>query len=101
MLREGRVPEALSEMDALMRAAPDNAEIHYEIGELLRELAGERAARLEELAPDSAEANQLLGRSLEARGNLEEALTAYRAALSRNPRLPGLHFLIGNIQWRE
>ena len=101
MLREGRVEEALRTMDAVLREAPHNAEIEYEIGELLRELAGERAARLEELAPDSAEANQLLGRSLEARGNLEGALSAYRAALSRKPRLPGLHFLIGNIQWRE
>lgn len=101
MLREGRIPEALREMDAALREAPHDAEIKYEIGELLRELAGERAARLEELAPDSAEAKQLLGRSLEARGKLEEAVAAYRAALSKNPRLAGLHFLIGNIQWRE
>lgn len=101
LLRQGRVPEALREMDAAMRNAPQDAETKYQVGELLRELAGDRAARLQELAPDSAEAKQLLGRSLEARGNVQQALEAYRAALTVNPRAPGLHFLIGNIHWRQ
>jgi tetratricopeptide (TPR) repeat protein len=101
MLREDRLPEALREMDAALRESPRNPEIQYEIGELLRELAGKRAARLEQLAPDSPEAKQLLGRSLEAHGNTEAALTAYKAALSKNPRQPGLHYLIGNIHWRD
>ncbi|MGI8988297.1 MAG: tetratricopeptide repeat protein [Bryobacteraceae bacterium] len=101
MLREGRFPEALRELEAAMRKEPGNPEIEYQIGEMLREQAADRAARLEELAPDSAEAHELLGRSLEARGNLDDALLAYRAALLKNPRLPGVHFLIGNILWKE
>ena len=32
---------------------------------------------------------------------LDEALAAYRAAIAKNPRLPGLHFLIGNIEWKK
>ncbi|MDQ6706740.1 MAG: tetratricopeptide repeat protein [Acidobacteriota bacterium] len=101
MLRDGRFPEALREMEDAMREAPGDPEIQYQIGELLREQAAGRAARLEELAPNSAEAHELLGRSLDARGNLDEALAAYRAAISKNPRLPGVHFLMGNIQWKR
>jgi Flp pilus assembly protein TadD len=47
----------------------------------VRELASDRASRLQQLAPDSAEAHELLARSLESRGKLDEALIEYRAAL--------------------
>ena len=101
LVRAGRFPEALHELQEALRKAPGNPEIQYQAGELLRQLAADRAAGLEELAPDSAEAHELVGRSLEARGHLDEALSAYRAALSKSPRLPGVHFLIGNILWKQ
>lgn len=101
LLREGGVGEALRELDQTMQETRGDPETQYQVGELLRQLAADRAARLQELAPDSAEAYELLGRALEARGNLDEALAAYRAALSKSPRLPGVHFLIGNIQWKQ
>jgi tetratricopeptide (TPR) repeat protein len=101
LLREGRVTEALRELEAVMRAAPDDPEVQFQAGEILRELGADRAARLEQAAPDSAQAHELVGRSLEARGKLDGALAEYHAALSKDPRLPGLHFLAGNIRWKQ
>ena len=101
LLRDGRFPEALRELAESLRKAPGNPEVQYQIGEILGQLGTDRAARLEELAPDSAEAHELLGRALEARGDLVGALSAYRAAMARSPRLPGVHFLIGNILWKQ
>jgi len=101
LLREERTAEALREIQSTTRALPDDPEIQYEAGTLLRELGAKRAARLEELAPDSAEVHELIGRSLETRGKLEEALAEYRAALSKDPQRVGVHALVGNVLWKQ
>jgi tetratricopeptide (TPR) repeat protein len=100
-VQKGEIREGLREIEAALHSAPDDPEIQFEAGQLLREISAEHAVRLQQLAPDSAEAHQLLGRSLEARGQLNEALVEYRAALRNNPALPGLHFLIGNVLWKQ
>jgi Flp pilus assembly protein TadD len=70
------------------------------MGELLQELAAQRVDQLQRVAPDSAAVRELVGKSLEARGKLEEALAQYWEALKIAPGAPGLHFLIGNIDWK-
>lgn len=101
LLEKGEVSRALQEIEAALRDAPGNPEVQYQAGELLRELGAERAERLRHLAPDSAEAHELLGRSLESRGQLDAALAEYRAALRNSAGLPGIHFLIGNLLWKK
>ena len=101
LLDQGKTVEALSELEAVLRASPNDPEVQYEAGELLRALGAERAARLQRLAPESPEAHELVGRSLEAGGHLDEALAEYRAALRNHAGLPGVHFLIGNVFWRK
>lgn len=101
LAEQGKTAEALAEIQAALRSAPDDPEVQYQAGELLRTLGANRAERLQQLAPESAEAHELLGRSLEARGFLNDALGQYRAALRANPALRGLHFLTGNVLWKK
>ncbi len=100
-VQNGEMLEGIREIEAALHSAPDDPEIQFQAGQLLREISAEHALRLQQLAPNSPEAHQLLGRSLEARGRLDEALTEYRAALRNNGARPGLHFLIGNILWKQ
>ena len=101
LLERGKTLEALNELQAALRSAPDDPEVQYEAGELLREIGAERAAELQRMAPESAEAHELLGRSLEARGQVDEALAEYRLALKSHADIAGVHLLIGNVFWRK
>ena len=101
LLLQGRVAEALREVEAALQENPNDPETQYQAGEVLRELGALRAQKLADLAPDSAEAHVLLGRSFETQGKLDDAAREYRAALERNGQLAGLHFLIGNLLWRQ
>ncbi len=100
-VQKGELLEGLREIQAALRSAPDDPEIQFAAGQLLREISAQHALRLQQLAPDSAEAHQLLGRSLEARQQLDGALVKYRAALQKNKAAPGVHFLIGNVLWKQ
>jgi tetratricopeptide (TPR) repeat protein len=101
LLEQGKKIEALKEMEAALRSAPDDPEVQFEIGELLREIGTERASLLQRMAPESAEAHELVGRSLESSGHLDEALAEYRSALKNNAGLQGVHVLIGNVLWKK
>ena len=100
-VQNGEIVEGLREIEAALHSAPDDPEIQFQAGQLLREISAEHAGRLQQLAPNSSEAHQLLGRSLEARGRLDEALAEYRNALRNNATGPGVHFLIGNVLWKQ
>jgi tetratricopeptide (TPR) repeat protein len=99
LLELGRVPEALVEINRALAARTD-PEIQFQAGSIIRELAEQRFADLERLAPDSAAVRELAGRHFEQRGNLPEALREYRAAIAKEPGRLGLHYEAGNILWR-
>jgi tetratricopeptide (TPR) repeat protein len=88
----GHVTEGLREIEQALKSAPNDPEVQYEAGEILRQLGATRAERLRQIAPDSPEAHELAGRAAEARGDLNAALVAYRAA--------GARFQTGNVLWR-
>jgi len=100
LIRQGKVVGALQNLEAIGRRYPDDPEAKLAIGEVFQELAALRAEQLQRVAPDSAAAHELLGKSLESRGKLMEALAEYRYALEKGPAIPGLHFLIGNLEWK-
>jgi len=95
----GRVAEALAEIDRALAGRPD-PEIQFQAGRIIRELAEQRFADLERLAPDSSALHELAGRNFERQGKLPEALREYRAAIAKEPGRPGLHYETGNILWR-
>jgi tetratricopeptide (TPR) repeat protein len=100
LIRQGKVVGALQNLEAIGRRYPDDPEAKLAIGEVFQELAALRAEQLQRVAPDSAAAHELLGKSLESRGKLTEASAEYRRALEKGPAIPGLHFLIGNLEWK-
>jgi tetratricopeptide (TPR) repeat protein len=100
-LKSGRTLEALREIESLRKQAGDNPEIQLEIGKILQELAASRAERLEQLAPESPQAYELIGKSFESHDKIPEALTQYKRAAQGDPALPGIHFLIGNLYWKQ
>ncbi|MGA9526462.1 MAG: tetratricopeptide repeat protein [Myxococcaceae bacterium] len=106
--RAGDDERALSALDALLREAPASVLARLEAGRIRLKLARELdqaeldldAARA--LAPENPRAQYLWGMLQEERGRAEQALAAYRNAVSFRPtfedarfRLAGLHFARG------
>jgi Flp pilus assembly protein TadD len=100
LISEKKITEALNLVSELQKRGAADPEAELAAGEILQELAALRAEQLQRVAPDSAEAHELLGKSLESQGKLEEALAEYRRAMEKAPGKPGLHFLIGNVDWK-
>jgi tetratricopeptide (TPR) repeat protein len=100
LISEGKVPEALRQLQLLRTAHPDDPTLQMEVGEILQELAASRAELLRKAAPDSAQAHELAGKSLESHQKLTDALKEYQLAEEKQPALPGIHFSIGNIYWK-
>ena len=101
LVASGRVVEGLRQIRELEKQAPNDPNQQFEIGELLQELAASRAERLQKLAPQSSPAHELIGKSLESHQKVVEALAEYKLAAQANPSLPGIHFLIGNLYWKQ
>jgi len=101
LIRGGKTSEALKEIREMLDSHPGDPEAQFEAGEVLQELAGLTFKRIEQLAPDSVETHELLGKYYEAQGKLPDALAEYRVALDKNSHTPGLHFLAGNILWKQ
>jgi tetratricopeptide (TPR) repeat protein len=99
LLKLGRIPEALEEISRALAKQKD-PDIVFEAGRIVREMAGERFADLERIAPESAAVHELAARHLEQQGKLAEALQEYRTAIGKDPARPGLHYEAGNILWR-
>jgi tetratricopeptide (TPR) repeat protein len=100
LIRKGNIVAALQNLSMIGSRSPDDPESKFAVGEILQELAALRAEQLQKVAPESAAAHELLGKSLESQGKLDAALTEYGRALDKGPALPGLHFLIGNVNWK-
>ena len=94
-----RVPEALAEIERVANPAA-TPEARYQAGVLLRQLAEQRFADLEQAAPGSPAVLHLTAQRLERQGNHAAALLQYRAAAQLDPQRPGVHYAIGNVLWR-
>ncbi len=97
----GKIVESLKLLEQLEKRSEHDPEAKLALGEMLQELAAMRAEQLQRVAPESAAAHELLGKSLESRGKLDDALAQYRLALTKAPEAPGVHFLIGNVEWKQ
>jgi tetratricopeptide (TPR) repeat protein len=100
LIRKGNIAAALQNLSMIESRGRNDPEARFAMGEIFQELAALRAEQLQRVAPESAAAHELLGKSLEAQGKLNEALAEYRRALDKGPATPGLHFLIGNVNWK-
>jgi len=101
LLDAGKTADGLQQLREMLDSHRGDPEAEFEAGALLEELAGATFKRMERLAPESAETHELLGKYYEAQGKLPEALAQYRIALQKNSQAPGLHFLLGNVLWKQ
>ncbi len=100
LIRQGRINDALENLSNIEKNSANDPEAKLALGEIFQELAALRAEQLQRVAPDSLAAHELLGKWLESQAKLPEALAQYRSALEKSPNTPGLHFLIGNVNWK-
>ena len=81
----------------LKQTYPGDADVLYQSAELYTRLWSQSANELMTTHPDSYRVHQLAAEVNEAQGNYGQAIRQYRAALAENPKLPQLHFRIGQM----
>jgi len=81
----------------LNREFPNDSKVLYLTTRYYSELANRAAQKLLDRAGDSAEAQELLAESYQARGEFENAIAKYRKILEQYPNQPGVHYQLGRI----
>jgi tetratricopeptide (TPR) repeat protein len=85
----------------LKRESPDDPEVLYIATHLFSELGMRAAQELQERAPNSYQVQRLQAESLESQGKNDEAAAIYRQILAKNPKVPGIHYRLGQIDLAE
>jgi len=81
----------------LKRDEPDNPEILYIATHYFSELGVRAAQQLQAQAPTSYQARRLEAEALESQAKNDEAAAIYRKILEENPKVPGIHYRLGQI----
>ncbi|HET6177176.1 MAG TPA: tetratricopeptide repeat protein [Candidatus Sulfotelmatobacter sp.] len=82
-------------MRSLVDLDPDNVDVLFMAQRVYAELADDTLNKLAVLAPGSARMQQVIAERLVNGGDLDNAIDHYRRALQLDPRLPGVHFELG------
>jgi tetratricopeptide (TPR) repeat protein len=104
--RAGRLAEAAAVYRQLLALRPDLAEVHSNLGVVLKSQGklDEAAAHYRQalvLKPDFAEACNNLGNVLRDQGNLDQAAAQYQQAVALRPSYADAHNNLGIILWRQ
>ena len=92
---QGDLEHTSSTLGVLLQLNPDDVEVLYMAQRVYQEMSDDTLNKLAILAPDSARMQQVISERLINSGNPTGAIEHYRAALKINPKLPGVHFEIG------
>jgi predicted Zn-dependent protease len=92
---------ALKTATRLKTLYPGDPDVLYAAAELYTGLWTRDAAELIAKHPDSYRVHQLAGEVYEAQGNVNQALREYKVALEENPKLPQMHYRIGQLYLRR
>lgn len=93
----GRTEAALRFLELLTRDFPRDPEVLYAEIHALSDLSTQVSQTLARTAPSSAQARELLAESYEMQGKWDEAEKEYRAIVSQDPKLPGIHLRLGRL----
>jgi tetratricopeptide (TPR) repeat protein len=85
----------------LEREFPGDPEVLYIETHMFSELAMRAAKELQEKDPASYQARRLQAESLESQGKEEDAAAIYRDILKDHPKIPGIHYRLGQIALAE
>jgi tetratricopeptide (TPR) repeat protein len=81
----------------LKRDEPNSPEVLYLATHYFSELGMRAAQQLQTQAPGSYQARRLEAEALESQGKNDEAAAIYREILEENPKIPGIHYRLGQI----
>jgi Flp pilus assembly protein TadD len=82
----------------LRRDSPDDPEVLYIATHYFSELGMRASQQLEAKAPASYQARKLQAEALESQGKGDEAAAIYQKILLENPKTPGIHYRLGQIE---
>jgi Flp pilus assembly protein TadD len=99
-LNQGRMDDALDELQTAVKIRPDSGEIHNNLGAILlaKGRFGEAINHFREtsrLWPNSPGAYANLAKALENAGNLDEAIKAYQQTIRLKPEIASAHNNLG------
>jgi predicted Zn-dependent protease len=92
---------ALKTATRLKQLYPGDADVLYDSAELYTRLWTESAQELMAKHPDSYRVHELAGEVFEAQKNYDQAIREFSLALDKNPKLPQLHFRIGQLYLQQ
>jgi len=93
--QQGEPGATATVMRTLVDLDPDNVDVLFMAQRLYAELADDTMNKLAVLAPGSARMQQVIAEHLVNGGDLPHAIEHYRKALQIDPRVPGVHFELG------
>jgi len=88
---------ASSTLLRLRRDDPDDPEVLYMATHYFSEMGSRAAQELESKAPHSYQAQKLEAEALESQGKNDDAAAIYNKILEENPKTPGIHYRLGQI----
>lgn len=97
----GKLDEALSATSTLVKLAPQNPDVLYMMYRLHSTFAANALATLAKVGPDSARLHEVLAESHASDNDFSGAISEYERALELDPKLPGLHFELGQAILRN
>jgi len=90
--QRGDLDHALPVVRALVALNPENTDILFFAQNVYQDMADDTLNKLALLAPDSPRMQEVVAERLVEAGNLPGAAEHYRAAIAKDPYLPGAHF---------
>jgi tetratricopeptide (TPR) repeat protein len=93
----GDLDKSAAIVSLLRKLKPEDDALLYTAYRVYSDLADESLLSLSVVAPNSARMHQAMAHELAKRGNTEEAIDNYRAALKIDSQLPGLHFELAEM----
>jgi len=81
----------------LERLVPNDPEVLYMAAHIFSELGTRSADQLQRRDPSSVQARRIQAEALESQGKNADAADIYRKILADNPKTPGIHYRLGQI----
>jgi tetratricopeptide (TPR) repeat protein len=78
---------------------PQNQHAWYLLGKVYMQLSQQALGKVNQIDPDSVWAHEISAELMESMKNYEGAVVEWKKAIAAAPRLPGVHFKLGDLYW--